>query len=80
MLTQAIIYVPGLTRFTLVAQLVKNSPDDAGDTRHVGSIPGLGRSPGGGHDNTHQFLPGEPPWTEESGGLQFMGSQTVGYD
>ena len=26
------------------------------------------------------FLPGEPPWTEEHGGLQFMGSRRVGYD
>ena len=26
------------------------------------------------------FLPGESPWTEESGGLLSMGSQRVGYD
>ena len=26
------------------------------------------------------FLPGESPWTEESGGLQSMGSQRVGHD
>ena len=26
------------------------------------------------------FLPGEPPWTEEPGGLQSMGSQRAGYD
>ena len=26
------------------------------------------------------FLPGESPWTEEPGGLQFMGSQRVGHD
>ena len=31
--------------------VVKNPPTDAGDVRGVGSIPGLGRSPGGGHDN-----------------------------
>ena len=29
--------------------LVKNPPANAGDMRHLGSIPGLGRSPGGGH-------------------------------
>ena len=29
----------------------------------LGSIPVLGRSPGGGHGNP--FLPGESPWTEE---------------
>ena len=28
---------------------VKKQPANAGDTRDVGSIPGLGRSPGGGH-------------------------------
>ena len=26
------------------------------------------------------FLPGESPWTGESGGLQSMGSQRVGHD
>ena len=26
------------------------------------------------------FLPGEPPWTEEPGGLQSMGSQRVRHD
>ena len=46
----------------------------------LGSIPGLGRSPGGGHGNSPVFLPGEPPWTEEPGGLQSMGSQRVGHD
>ena len=30
---------------SLMAQLVKNLPANAGDTRHVGLIPGLGRSP-----------------------------------
>jgi len=29
--------------------VVKNPPASAGDVRHRGSIPGLGRSPGGGH-------------------------------
>ena len=28
--------------------MVKNSPANAGDIRDMGSIPGLGRSPGGG--------------------------------
>ena len=26
------------------------------------------------------FLPGESPWTEEPGGLRFIGSQRVGHD
>ena len=28
---------------------------NAGDTRDMGSIPGLGRSPGGGHGNPLQY-------------------------
>ena len=43
----------------------------------LGSIPGLGRSPGGGYDNS-VFLPGESPWTEEPGWLGSMLSQKVG--
>ena len=35
----------GLPQVVLV---VKNLPTNAGDIRDVGSIPGLGRSPGGG--------------------------------
>ena len=38
--------------------MVKNPPANAGDIRDVGSIPGSGRSPGGGHDNLF-LLPGE---------------------
>ena len=34
-----------------VAPVVKNWPTTAGDTRDAGSIPGWGRSPGGGHGN-----------------------------
>jgi len=34
--------------------VVKNPPDNAGDTRDTGSIPGLGRSPGGGNANPFQ--------------------------
>ena len=36
-----------------VALVVKNLPANAGDVRDVGSIPGLGISPGGGQ--------GDPP-------------------
>ena len=31
--------------------MLKNLPADAGDARDVGSLPGSGRSPGGGHGN-----------------------------
>ena len=39
-----------------VAQVVKNLPASAGDTTDTGSIPGSGRSPGGGHGDP-VFLP-----------------------
>ena len=35
--------------------MVKNLSADAGDTRDVGSIPGLGRSPGEGNGNPFQY-------------------------
>ena len=39
-----------------MAFVVKNPPANAGDIRDTGSIPGLGRSPGGGHGNSFQYL------------------------
>ena len=38
-----------------VALVVKNPPADAGDRRDEGSIPGSGRSPGGGRGNPFQY-------------------------
>ena len=35
--------------------LVKNPPANAGNIRDTGSIPGSGRSPGGGHGNAPQY-------------------------
>ena len=35
--------------------MVKNLPANAGDERDLGSIPGSGRSPGGGNDNPLQY-------------------------
>ena len=35
--------------------VVKNPPDNAGASGDVGSIPGSGRSPGGGSDNSLQY-------------------------
>ena len=35
--------------------VVKNSPANAGDRRDAGSIPGLGRSSGGGNGNPLQY-------------------------
>ena len=51
------------------ASVIKNPADSEGD---MGSVPGLGRSPGGGA--TDSSIPaGNIPWTEEPGRLQFMG-------
>ena len=44
-----------------VALVVKNLPANAGDIRNKGSIPGLGRSPGGGHGNPLQYYCLENP-------------------
>ena len=38
-----------------VALVVKNLPANAGEIRDMGSIPGLGRSPGGGHGHPLQY-------------------------
>ena len=58
----------------------KESACRAGDTGDVGSIPGLGRSPGGGNDNPFQSSCLEIPWTEEPDKLESVGSQRVGHD
>ena len=42
-------------RASQVALLVKNLPASAGHIRDVGSIPGSGRSPGGGNGNPLQY-------------------------
>ena len=39
-----------------VVPVVKNSPASAGDIRDMGLIPGLGRSPGGGHGTQYSCL------------------------
>jgi len=41
--------------------VVKDTSANAGDMRDMGSIPGLGRSPGGGHGNPFQFSCMENP-------------------
>ena len=65
---------------SLVAQVVKDPPAKAGDSRDVGSIPGLGRSPGEGNGNPFQDLAWRIPWTEEPGRLQPIALQRVGHD
>ena len=41
--------------------MIKNLPASAGDIRDTGSVPGLGRSPGGGHGNPLQYFCLENP-------------------
>ena len=41
--------------------MVKNLPANAGDIRDEGLIPGLARSPGGGHGNPLQYFCLENP-------------------
>ena len=60
-----------------VALVVKNRPANGGDIRDVGSIPGLGRSPGEGNGNTPSILACIIPWKKETGGIKSMGSQRV---
>ena len=42
-------------RASQVTIVVKNLPANNGDLRDAGSVRGLGRSPGGGHDNPLQY-------------------------
>ena len=49
-----------------VVWVVKNPPAGAGDVRDVGSIPRLGRSPGGGHGHPLQYSCLENPHGQRS--------------
>ena len=57
--------------------MIKNLPVNAEDIRDVGSVPRLGRSPGGGNDNPLQYSCLENPMDEEPGGVKSMRSQRV---
>ena len=60
--------------------VVKNPPTSAGGAGDTGSILGQ-EDPLEKEMATHcSILAWEIQWTEESGGLQCMGSQRVGYD
>ena len=60
--------------------MVKNPPVNAEDLRDEGSIPGSGRSTGGGHGNSHQCSCLGNPMTDEPGGLQSIGLHRVRHD
>ena len=58
-----------------VVLVVRNLPANAGDVRDAGSIPGWGRSPGGGHGNPLQYPCLQNAMDREAWQLQSMGSQ-----
>jgi len=63
---------------SLVVQWLRLSSSNAG---RPGFNPWVGKIPWRrAWQPTAVFLPGESPWTEEPGGLQFMGLQRVGHD
>ena len=61
-------------------RVVKNPPANSGNSRDASSIPGSGRSPGGGNDNCFRILSWETPWAEELGELESMWLHRVGHD
>ena len=60
-----------------VVLVVKNPPANARGAGDTSLIPGLGRSPGGGHGNPLQYSCLRIPWTDKPGRLQFMELQRV---
>ena len=60
--------------------MVKNLPAHAGGVREAGSIPGSGRSPGGGMATHSNIIAWRIQWTEEPDGLQSIRLQRVGHD
>ena len=73
----AYMYVTWASQVVLV---VKNPPANAGDLRDVGSVPGLGRSPGEEHGNPFQYSCLENPMDKEPRRLQSIGSHRLGHD
>ena len=67
-------------RKSQVALVPQIPPANAGDIRDMGSIPGLGRSPGGGMATQSSILAWRIPWTEEADGLHSIGSHRVGHN
>ena len=55
--------------------MVKNLPASAGDARDVGSVSGLGGSPGVGNDTYSSILAWKSLWAWEPGRLQSRGPQ-----
>ena len=53
--TESLLYVYILGGASQAVLVVKNLPANAGDIRDMGSIPGLGGPPGGGHGHPPQY-------------------------
>ena len=66
--------------------VVMNPPANAEDARDMGSIPGLGKSPGVGNSTEKAMAPHSSTlawkilWMEEPSRLQSMGSLRVGHN
>ena len=67
-------------RDSQVALVAKNLAASAGDTRNLGSIPGLRRSPGGGHGNPLQYSCLDNSMDRGAWQSTVHGSQRVGHD
>ena len=64
-----------------MALVVKDLPDNAGDIRHLGMIPGSGKFPGGGNGNPLQYSCLENPHGQRSlAGYSPWRLQRVGHD
>ena len=73
-------YLAKFTTLYCTRYLVKKLPANAGDKRDAGSVPGMGRSPQGGHTTHSSILAWRILLFEEPGRIQSLGSQRVGHD
>ena len=64
----------------LGGSVIKNLPDNAGDTEDMGLILGLGRSPGGGRGNSLQYACLENPMDRGAWRATVPESQRVRHD
>ena len=69
-----------LNRASQVALVGKNPPASAGDIRDMGSVPGLGRSPGERNGNALQYSCLGTSMDRGAWQAAAMGLQRVGHD
>ena len=60
--------------------MAKNPPAKAGEAGYAGSVPGLGRSPGGGHGNPLQYSCPDNPMDRGAWQTTVLGTQRVGHE